>query len=52
MQEGYTTRQMKIKTENVEKLKTIKKESGRSMQWVTNAALEYYFEQKWDDLIK
>ena len=48
----YTVRSMKIKTENIERLNEIKEKSGRTQQWVINAALEYFFENEWDYLTK
>lgn len=48
----YTVRQVKVKQENIDKMNEIKASSGRSQQWIVNAALEYFFEHEWDRLIQ
>lgn len=51
MAEKFTVRQMKVSQENINKMNEIKAQSGRSQQWIVNAALEYFFEHEWDRLI-
>lgn len=50
--ENFTVRQMKIKQEYIDKMNEIKKTSGRSQQWIVNAAIEYFLEHEWDRLIQ
>lgn len=49
--EEYTTRQMKIKQKNIDKMQEVKKLSGRQLQWIVNYALEYTFEHDWEHLV-
>lgn len=52
MVDKYTVRQMKIKQDTIDKMNEIKEASGRSQQWIVNAALEYFFEHEWDRLMQ
>lgn len=47
----YSPRQIKLTTENIDKLNELKEKSGRTQQWIVNHALEYLFEHEWDNLI-
>lgn len=51
MNEKYSIRQMKITQENIDKMKELKKSSGRTQQWIVNAALDYFFEHEWERLL-
>lgn len=51
-EEEYSPRHVKLSKANIKKMKEIKKTSGRTQQWIVNAALEYFFEHEWDLLIQ
>ena len=52
MSEDYTVRQIKVKQKNVDTMNKIKESSGRTQQWIVNAALEYFFEHEMDRLMQ
>lgn len=52
MSNEFTVRKFKIKQDNIDIMNEIKESSGRSQQWIVNAALEYFFEHEMDRLMK
>ena len=52
MKDKYTPRHIRLKESHIEKLNELKEVSGRSQTWVINRALDYLFENEWDNLIK
>lgn len=52
MSDKFTARKMKISQVNIDKMNEIKESSGRTQQWIVNAALDYFFEHEWDRLIQ
>lgn len=51
MTKEYSVRQVKLSQKNIDTMKKIKESSGRTQQWIVNAALEYFFEHEMDRLI-
>ena len=50
--EGYTVRKVQIKQEYIDMMNELKDKSGRTQQWIVNAAIGYFFEHEWDRLVK
>ena len=51
MKEEYSPRHIRIKKNHIEKMQELKEVSGRSQTWIVNKALDYLFENEWDNLI-
>lgn len=51
-QENYTVRKVKIKQEYIDMMNELKDKSGRTQQWIVNAAIGYFLEHEWDRLIQ
>ena len=51
MKEEYTPRHVRLKKSNIEKMNELKELSGRNQTWILNKALDYLFENEWDNLI-
>lgn len=48
---NYSSRKIKISEENIERMNELKTKTGRTQQWIMNAAIEYFLDREWDSLM-
>lgn len=47
----YSPRHVKISEKNIERMNELKSKTGRTQQWIMNAAIEYFLDREWDSLM-